>query len=59
MSPKELPSAKRDEKDVRKVLAWHLANIFRWRHDVDGSLDNTRALCITSHVGRTLEFVRR
>lgn len=54
-----LPSAKRDEKDVRKVLAWHLANIFRWRHDVDGSPDNTRALCITSHVGRTLEFVRR
>jgi hypothetical protein len=40
-------------------LAWHLKNMFRWRHDVDGTLDNTRALCITSYVGRTLENVRR
>ena len=55
----EKPSAKRDERDVRKVLLRHLRNIFRWRHDVDGTPDNTRALCITSYAGRTLEHVRR
>ena len=59
MTPRELPSAKRDEKDIRQALLWHLRNMFRWRHDADGTPNNARALSITSHVGRTLENVRR